>query len=215
MASKKPDYELKSYLLKTGLYKEFKKALFDTFWFEVLEKKFDSNINSFKSSAEAYHFLEDLSLTLPNEFKECYRMKRAEHSRSIRLNKKINDIILNGDSLFLTLTFRDDVLESTNEDTRRRYVARWLKENGLKYVANIDFGKKNEREHYHAVILVNHKLDYTSWPYGALNGQKITNSNISTPYKLKNYINKLVNHALKDTARQVRLIYSRNSKVNI
>ena len=214
MASKKPDYELKSYLLKTGLYKEFKKAFFDIYWFDVLEKDYNSNLNRFINSAEAYHFLENLSRTLPNEFKECYRMKNCEFQRACRLNKKIKDIIFNGQSLFLTLTFRDDVLESTNEETRRRYVARWLKEHSNRYVANIDFGKKNDREHYHAIVLVNDNIDYTSWPYGALNGKKITNSNDATPYKLKNYINKLVNHALKDTARQVRLIYSRNSKVN-
>lgn len=212
MASKKPDYEFKSYLLKTGLYKDYKKALFDTYWYGLLDKDYNKKINTYSNPADAYHFLEGFSSSLPNEYKECFRMNHAERNRSLRLNNKIKDIIYNGKSLFLTLTFTDDVLSSTSEITRRRYVARWLKSNCIKYVANIDYGKKNGREHYHAVVLVNDNINYKSWSYGALNGKIINNCTNSTSYILKNYINKLVNHALKDTAKQVRLIYSRNVK---
>jgi len=206
----KVDYAFKSYLLNCGIYDDYKHADFDINWY-LSGKTYNSKINLFDNEDKAYDFLNNLLIVLPKEYKECLRIRMAEFKRGQRLNYKIKDIVFSdyGIPLFLTLTFNDKVLNSTSKDTRRRYVARWLKDNSIKYVANIDFGEKNGREHYHAVVLVSNNIDYTSWLYGALNGQKIINKN---PYKLKNYINKLTNHAIKKTAKQNRLIYSRNVK---
>ena len=44
--------------------------------------------------------------------------------------------------VFGTLTFRNDVLDKTSKETRRRYVARFLNKTTIHYKANIDFGKK-------------------------------------------------------------------------
>ena len=73
-----------------------------------------------------------------------------------RLRKKIKDM-LRFDCVFLTLTFSDAFLNSTSAQTRRTYVARFLKsqEGIIRYVANIDFGQNDlytKREHYHALV---------------------------------------------------------------
>lgn len=124
-----------------------------------------------------------------------------------RARQKIESIIQFGNALFLTLTFTDDVLFSTTEKTRRTYVSRFLKENCIEYIANIDFGAKNGREHYHAVVSVDNKLDYLNWKFGALNGLKIRKN--SKPIAMAKYINKLSNHATKSTTKNSKLIYSR------
>lgn len=126
-----------------------------------------------------------------------------------RARQKIESIIQSGIALFLTLTFADDVLSSTTEKTRRTYVSRFLKENCIEYIANIDFGAKNGREHYHAVVSVKNKLDYLKWNFGALNGLKIRLN--SKPIAIAKYINKLSNHATKSTTKNSRLIYSKSN----
>ena len=111
-----------------------------------------------------------------------------------------------GNCIFLTFTFTDEVLAKTNEDTRRQKVRRYLSSYNCEYVANIDFGKKNGREHYHALIQCNN-VDYNAFDYGALNGERVRSTNDFA--KLAKYISKLTNHAIKDTAKGSRLIYNR------
>ena len=86
-------------------------------------------------------------------------LNNAYYKRKTRLNKKIENILAVGNLLgltpvFMTLTFNDKSLNNTNEDTRRQKVRRFLKSASGMYVANVDYGEKNEREHYHAVCLI-------------------------------------------------------------
>jgi len=115
---------------------------------------------------------------------------------------------------FLTLTFNDSVFNrNLSPETRRRYIARFLKSECKEYVANIDFGSTNNREHYHAVVIPKTIIDFAKY-------RKIfDNSNINYKRiikgdkdikKLSLYIAKLTNHALKENGFYKRLIYSRN-----
>lgn len=143
-----------------------------------------------------------------NYFKDCaLRLLRSKNLKVSRANKKIEDIILNNDNpVFITLTFTNDILNSTTPQTRRRYVARFLKENCNSYVANIDYSPKKGREHYHAII--DCPISMEDWK---INGFAFTERirKHTTSRKIANYINKLTLHAFKveDTPR---LIYSRN-----
>ena len=112
--------------------------------------------------------------------------------------------------MFLTLTFNDETLRDTTDKERRVLVSRYLKSFGCSYVANVDYGKENHREHYHAVINTD-RIDYSSWhKYGAIDGEKIRNRNIqSDKTRLAKYICKLSNHAIKETTKRSSLIYSR------
>ena len=107
----------------------------------------------------------------------------------------------------LTLAFKSETFETTTEETRRLYVSRFLKSVSPHYVANIDYGKQNGREHYHAIV-VGTDIDYSKWhKYGAIKGIKIRKG--SNPLQLSKYINKLSLHACKSTTRGKKLIYSR------
>lgn len=116
---------------------------------------------------------------------------------------------------FLTLTFRDDVLNSTSELTRRRYIQRSLNDYSSYYCANIDYGAQNEREHYHACVVfknintINLFKELYSSKFGFLSIQKVGKSYIDKE-RLSKYINKLTNHAFKDTTIAKRVIYSKN-----
>lgn len=141
------------------------------------------------------------------DFNDSMRIYSNHCKRTQRVRQKIGEMTFFNPCSFLTLTFTDDVLQSTSIDTRRRYVSRFLKSISSEYVANIDFGKKNDREHYHAVV-VGQDLDLTGWDkYGFSNAKKITVSDSSNS-KLSKYINKLANHATKDTTKQIKIIYS-------
>lgn len=138
---------------------------------------------------------------------ENYRKKNQ------RARSRIEKIISSEKALFLTFTFTDKALQTTSENTRYQGVVRWLKSNCLDYVANIDYGNEHSREHYHAVVSVNKKIDYTSWRYGALNGVKIKRS--SSPLALAKYLNKLVNHAFKSSNNSKKIIYARQTKKDV
>ena len=119
------------------------------------------------------------------------------------LNVDIND------NAFITLTFNDASLNNLSYSTRRKRVREFLKSQCALYVANIDFGKKNGREHYHAVV--SNRVDPSLWAYGSCNAIKITRYNSKA---LAKYVNKLTNHALKDTANKgASIIYSKGLKI--
>lgn len=139
-------------------------------------------------------------------------LNNAKYKRKQRLQKRVGQYIPLGHCQFFTFTFRDEILEKTSSSTRRAYVRRWLKENCLHYVANIDFGGKGEREHYHAIAFCG-KCDYSSWikRYGYLKAERIRTSQDDVERTCK-YVAKLTNHALKETARMTHMIYSRQTQ---
>lgn len=149
-------------------------------------------------------------------FYRCVELNRNQYKKRKRVTDKTKSIILHGECLFLTLTFNDATLANTSPQTRRRYVARWLKSVSDTYVANIDFGdpiKHTGREHYHALIFGKH-IDYTGWhKYGAIKGERVRTSEDDVKRTAK-YVVKLARHAQKESAgKTVRLIYSRNSGI--
>lgn len=145
------------------------------------------------------------------EVQLCQRYCKNYHNRNIRLSKRI-ELILNvdiNDNAFITLTFNDASLNNLSYSTRRKRVREFLKSQCALYVANIDFGKKNGREHYHAVV--SNRVDPSLWAYGSCNAIKITRYNSKA---LAKYVNKLTNHALKDTANKgASIIYSKGLKI--
>lgn len=147
--------------------------------------------------------------------KQAYKIIRSSYARRKRcLDKTTNIVNANKTVFFGTLTFTNEVLETTSVETRRRYVSRYLKSISNSYIANIDFGDKeknpdsNEREHYHCLIATD--VLPCSWSYGFCNFKKVGNQNEDAE-RISKYIAKLTNHALKveKTGKSRRLIYSR------
>lgn len=160
-------------------------------------------------------------------FNECYRIANSEHARRKRLKQRIERIMDSGQCYFVTLTFNDDTLTSTDAKTRRTYVARFLKSVATDYVGNIDFGKLRGREHYHAVISSDKLADavytydkrygymsisapaFSEWSRLGFYSIKTCGTSETDKKKLASYTAKLVNHAIKETTRRNALLYSR------
>ena len=150
------------------------------------------------------------ALGLNRELKECVRINKAYFNRVSRLKDRVKSMLLNGSCSFLTLTFTNDTLAKTDYLKRRVFVSRYLKSQNAPYIANIDFGAKNGREHYHAIIQ-SKNIDLSAWrKFGNINVEVIRNTNIEQDsVKLGKYISKLTNHAIKETTKRSCLIYSR------
>lgn len=211
MKRQKPNYELKAQAIEKG--------------FDVLERKnsktkwkyYSACINEVDNGEiisdtlkKEYNQVLELEKILTNNelYKEGHKINKASYERRNRLEKRISKWLNEYNCIFLTLTFTDKTLKATTIETRRRYVTRALKQMSDKYIANIDYGTKNEREHYHAIVVadkVNHKI----WSdYGAINFERIKQSSDSV--KLAKYVVKLTNHAIKESTQQNRVIYSKN-----
>lgn len=142
-----------------------------------------------------------------------YRLvKRLKLMDNDAYNAKNKDLKI----IFITLTFNNDALSRSNKQSRRDAVRKYLKSQCVDYVANIDYGAKNGREHYHAVALVNGSVDYSKWHnYGAIKGELVPTmfkDESKRHNRLAYYINKLSLHALKDcTLCLDRLVYCRKN----
>jgi hypothetical protein len=137
----------------------------------------------------------------------AFNINQARYKRIARLKKRVEPMVKTNKAKLLTATFNDKVLATTTEATRKTYVARYLKEHYPSYVANKDYGKTTNREHYHAIV-ISDKVDFKTWPYGRLNAKAIYNHK-NDIVRTSKYVAKLSNHALKTSTKQARLIYSR------
>lgn len=129
--------------------------------------------------------------------------------RWMRVRDGVKSILSNTSVVLVTLTFRDDVLSVTSETTRRTYVRKFLSSQSDTYMANRDFGSKRGREHFHALVVCDN-IDRKGWNYGTINFKRVNLSEErkNTVGKLSRYIDKLSNHALKETVGD-RIIWSR------
>lgn len=150
-----------------------------------------------------------LQNNLINVLNECSKINQASYKRVQRLRERISCMLTAGDCIFITLTFNDNTLNNTDAKNRRVFVSRYLKTFKCKYVANVDYGLRNHREHYHALIQSS-LIDLSLWrKYGNINVERIRLGDNYTNVKLAKYISKLSNHAIKETTKRSCLIYSR------
>lgn len=195
MLKKESRQRLKVAVLETGLDKEVRKARL---------KSFRQNDNSLLEA------LKDIHGEIP--VKVADSLNNARIKRKQRVTERVATLAQYGYLLFVTLTFTDDTLKKTSELTRRRYVSRYLKSQSPLYVANIDYGGKNGREHYHALVLAE-KIDFKPWhSLGAIQLEKVKASPDDSE-KVAKYVSKLSNHAMKvNNGIAPRLIYSHERK---
>lgn len=152
-------------------------------------------------------------LQYSKDFDDCLKIIHADNVRYNRLLNRIKRFLDLGDCVFFTLTFTDDVLNNTNEDTRRKYVRRFLKQHSSLYIANIDFGPKTNREHYHGVIVIDYdKINsfVASWAHGFANARLIIDNKQSSE-RVSRYMLKIANHFVKKSVKRNYVIYSRES----
>lgn len=212
-SKKMPDYELKSLVIGSGFCEIERKISRTMFKYVYEQDRINVDGEALEPSITEEEYLRAINQKndIENDaglkflFDEARKINHASYSKRNRLSCRIAKMLKNP-CVFLTFTFRDDVLDSTSEETRRKYVIRALKQMASVYVANIDYGAKNEREHYHAIVQVD-SVSNKLWSYGALNFEKIRSS--SDDKILAKYIVKLTNHAIKETTKRCHTIYSR------
>lgn len=146
------------------------------------------------------------------QIKIALQLNNNHYKRTRRLKERIREAVESGKAYFITITFNNDTLDKTSQKTRRIYISRWLKSLSPFYVANIDYGGLNGREHYHAVLTSDTEPAKT-WEYGFIDIKKVRTTENDTK-RISKYISKLTNHAIKETAKQNYMIYSRNNKSN-
>ena len=175
------------------------------------------------ANLEKYSDAISLLIANPDLMQEAEKVSHARYTRATKLYKTLELFLTFYPCTFVTLTFNDYTLNSTSLETKRKYVKRYLKSQALFYIANVDYGAKNGRVHFHAVV-TSQSLDLKKWhKYGAIKTEKIIvstekNSDVSkcvtkiNAKRLGKYISKLSNHAIKETASGCRVIYSENTK---
>lgn len=150
---------------------------------------------------------EDISCAMKVNSAYYKKLGRVK-SKLVKMENQCFESVGSYTMVFLTFTFNDYSLEHNNSDSLKQAVRRYLKKYCVRYVANVDYGARNGRKHFHAVALVDGKLNYKKWTYGALNGRKV-NLNQTASKRMAKYVTKLSLHAIKESTGFNRLIYSR------
>lgn len=191
---------MKEYLIQSGKYSKY------------LETK-----HSLYNSGIDYNDIREYDYLNEEEFKECQRIEYNNHKRKQYNGGYIYEMAfimstfkVEYNMYFLTLTFNNDAF-NVSEETRHNAVKRYLSANTEMYMANIDFGDLNEREHYHAIVIA--KEMPTGWKLGFMKAQKINfdkNNYMEDLKRVKNYILKLNNHSFKVSTKLRRVMKDRN-----
>lgn len=179
----------------------FREFLLSSGWLDICKKKrfadfsYSNALQGLGTFNESYSIY--LGALIPQIYLDySYKVINSRSKKNQRLAKKITQM-LDTPSVFVTLTFRDNVLSETSSKTRRTYVQRFCNNYNCKYIANIDFGQNDKftrREHYHAIINKD-KVNCSDWSYGIINFERVRAC--SSEMVLAKYVNKFANHATK------------------
>lgn len=208
---------LKKEIHENGLYARFK--ICNKKRYLINNTNYQQGLTIEQNSFDRYYLLETFKSgntgDLEYEYlREAQRELNAEKARKKRLNKRIKDYFDYANkhaimAYFLTLTFDDDTLLNTNEKTRHRYIKDFMHNHFKFYLANVDYGELNEREHYHAIVLCDSDIHdiLVKYKYGFTHFEKCRISEVDA-VRTSTYITKFTNHATKSTTYQNRVIYS-------
>ena len=181
----------------------------------IANTQFVHAIKQFKSECYKTGNLETYYNLVKNDsdVKQVESIQLSYRKKALRIKTYLNAWLEKGSVIFGTLTFTDDVLNNTSSKTRKRYVERYLKNADVAYIANVDYGAKNDREHYHFIIATGNKNKLENWQYGFFNLKLVGNSE-SDSIKVSKYVSKLTNHAIKNTNKRCVIIYSKNKTID-
>lgn len=113
---------------------------------------------------------------------------------------------------FITFTFDDDHIKLCDR-SRKDLIKSSLYsfDKNIKYILNIDYGKKNERLHYHCIVATNENgnlKDFLQNNYPCFTYTERIRFSADDVRRTTKYINKLSNHAIKDTTKKSRILYN-------
>lgn len=130
--------------------------------------------------------------------KAIYNTRKAHEKRTTTLRQRVERIIQQEDSYFITFTLNDKHLYLKERSHYKKITQALSQAHVIDYIINNDYGNTNNRLHYHGVVCFNCQLDYTIlqaiYQYGTLDIKKIIKKDVKS---LSEYIQKLSNHATK------------------
>lgn len=144
---------------------------------------------------------------------EYERILKSRYNKSSRVKQHLVYLLKNKKfSYFLTFTFDDKYIKKCDR-TRKDMIKNCLKNfdtNGF-IILNIDYGKKNERLHYHAVFgtdISSNLQFYLTQNYPCFTWCQPIILTSSSVKKISKYINKLTNHCIKDSTKNSRIYFN-------
>lgn len=208
------DKQLKKQLIEEGTFNDYRKQRFNMFENKEYERLDDP---------ESYFKADSGEVLNEKELKACQQMKNARKEQVSKIRKHYQWWLRHNYQIFFcTFTF-DDKKFNGSEETFKRYVVRTCSKTFDDYMLNIDYGRQNERLHYHALGALKKNITFDlkavkrqtksgNW----ITGKKLTNTlledyelrvgfydaepckdDTKSANKLSNYIDKLTLHSVK------------------
>ena len=145
----------------------------------------------------------------PNQ--EYERILSARYMKVSRVKKRLVYLLYNFRYIwFCTFTFDDYYIDKCDR-TKKDLIKKCINKFDFKYILNVDYGKKTERQHYHCIIGTNYNLEldkYLKEHYMCFSSALLCNTDITDLKRLTKYINKLSNHCIKASTKRERIIYN-------
>lgn len=173
----------------------------------------DYDINLLNKVIE-YNHKKYLAFKQGKEFvinKDFEKILNARYCKMSRIRKRLIFLLSRYKTIwFCTFTF-DNYYINKSDRSKRDLIKSVLKTHDFKFILNIDYGKKTEREHYHAIVASNLSMDINQYfqefyPCFCLAIQCKTD--FDDFKRLSKYINKLTNHCIKSTTKRQRIVYN-------
>lgn len=202
-------------------WEDQKNGVYPVNWIFGYENRRDANVD------RVYDEVKTEVLLIPlDRFYIFIRLLSIAKNRSMqryRLRKIVNTWFdHNYQVAFVTLNVNNNFLEK-KEAVRRKYISKFLSDHCIDYFANVDYSPNTGREHYHACCVLNCKdyiktfkdekgiqhYQFDNFPYGFNDIQFVYNPDVS---KITDYINKLVNHAIKSSTGQSKNIMRKRKR---
>lgn len=145
------------------------------------------------------------------ENKKFEKMLQARYQKVSRIKRRLVYLLSRTSYVwFCTFTFSNDYINKCTR-TKRDLIKSVLNTHDFKYMLNIDYGKKTEREHYHCILGTDINFDVnqfiqSEYPcYCLAIPVKVGEADFQ---RLAKYINKLTNHCIKATTKRQRILYN-------
>ena len=158
-----------------------------------------------------YYFTNGIPLDIPKYYKNL--LDNRYHKTS-RIKKMIIYMLSRRKYMyFITFTFNNNYINKCDR-TKKDLIKNVLNDvidNDFLYMLNVDYGTTTEREHYHCLLATDYLFNISNYldlcyPCFTKTEQvRIDNKDIS---RLSKYINKLSNHATKQSTHYNRIYYN-------
>lgn len=143
--------------------------------------------------------------------KDIERILCARYMKVSRVKKRLVYLFARYNYIwFCTFTFDNNFINKC-ERTKRDLVKKSLTNFDFKYILNVDYGSKTERQHFHCIVATNYSFnlnDHLVATYPCFSNAKLVSFSDKDIKCVSSYINKLTNHSIKKSTHKQRIVYN-------